>query len=427
MICTLFILDTNMIRAGLIAGGLGQNAFHIERFQTVRAANAAFHKIKPDAVLCATDLEDGCGFEFVAELTSRSEMAFVPLFLYSDRPMVEDHAKAFSSGALALLQHPADFTSLRTRLPPLMRGRSLLKELDLHIPKNDIYGLAEARATFTSKPEKIKFSATGVSPSLITRCLDLGLEFSHASPKCELIGTESGIAQAFSNLVQSADHPKVLVTNDFSEAILNEALALGANDVLPAEASLSEIGGALRYQAQIAGCRKNRISNMSALIDAAQKDSVTGLFNRNYASDYLDRALLSLNAQGTLGLLLIDLDGFKRVNDTFGHALGDRLLADVGYQLKAALREETFLARWGGDEFVAIVPDISMGQLLEIGYRLIEAIETLKTPSGQALSASFGATLTRNGETISRIPFFNRADRALYRAKNCGRGTGEVA
>lgn len=152
----------------------------------------------------------------------------------------------------------------------------------------------------------------------------------------------------------------------------------------------------------------------------ARHDDLTGLPNRMYLREHLAGRLA---AGGALGVVSLDLDGFKPVNDRFGHAAGDRVLAEIGRRLAAiAARHGLFAARPGGDEFVLIVPDdpAALAETVRIAIAAPIAIgaETVR------VRASLGTARLRPDDTVDAL--LARADRALYEAKEPGQRGGRA-
>lgn len=156
----------------------------------------------------------------------------------------------------------------------------------------------------------------------------------------------------------------------------------------------------------------------------ARHDHLTGLPNRLYFEEALQAALLQAEESGKMvGLLYIDLDRFKRINDTLGHATGDALLQQVARRLENHLRSNDTLARMGGDEFAVILGNLEIPQdAVGVAQRLIAALEKAIVVEGRELfiSASIGISMyPRDGDTAEEIR--RKADTALYRSKDRGR------
>lgn len=157
----------------------------------------------------------------------------------------------------------------------------------------------------------------------------------------------------------------------------------------------------------------------------ARHDHLTGLFNKPMFLDTLALANSRLErAGGMLGVLYIDLDGFKPVNDRFGHDAGDRVLVEIAHRLRGAVRASDVVARLGGDEFGAILENLRVGQDAErVARHVIERIAEPFDVSGTAvvISASVGAVVTDHMVPDSAA-LLTRADWQMYRAKGAGRG-----
>ncbi|WP_373183969.1 diguanylate cyclase domain-containing protein [Halomonas campaniensis] len=161
----------------------------------------------------------------------------------------------------------------------------------------------------------------------------------------------------------------------------------------------------------------------------AHYDALTGLPNRTLLADRIRQAMAAARRhQQRLALVFIDLDGFKSVNDAHGHAMGDRLLMELGRRMKAALRESDTLGRLGGDEFVAVLGDLDSEEAcLPVLERLREVAAAPVEIDGQGLevSASLGVTFYPAGEELDADQLLRQADQAMYRAKRRGKNRYE--
>jgi diguanylate cyclase (GGDEF)-like protein len=169
------------------------------------------------------------------------------------------------------------------------------------------------------------------------------------------------------------------------------------------------------------------LRNLAIAERRAATDALTGLANQRSVGDSLNRMVAQAGRSKTpLTAVMFDLDHFKRINDIHGHAKGDEVLATVAAVVQSTVRESDFLGRYGGEEFVALLPDTSRSGGAQVAEKLRLAVEALEVPDlDRRVSASFGvATLPAdavNGEQLLRA-----ADRALYAAKNAGRNRVEV-
>jgi len=160
---------------------------------------------------------------------------------------------------------------------------------------------------------------------------------------------------------------------------------------------------------------------MFQLEELASTDELTNLFNRRHFLRLAARELQSMDGSYTIGLALIDLDHFKRVNDLYGHAVGDQVLQTFAKTSVECLAPDNVLARYGGEEFVLLIPRCTRAQLIECCERIRQAFEQVQVPElpALALSLSTGMTLIEREDDMDGA--LHRADEALYRAKHHGR------
>jgi diguanylate cyclase (GGDEF)-like protein len=160
------------------------------------------------------------------------------------------------------------------------------------------------------------------------------------------------------------------------------------------------------------------------LQEASRTDSLTTIFNRRHFAEMLEAELERSRAEHLqLGLLLVDVDHFKLVNDTFGHLTGDAVLVEVAARLRGALRSFDTVARWGGEEFIVLAPALeSSQQLREIADRLRRGVSQAPVRYGERaidVTVSIGGVLADPGSSADLI--VDQADRSLYSAKRLGR------
>jgi diguanylate cyclase (GGDEF)-like protein len=210
--------------------------------------------------------------------------------------------------------------------------------------------------------------------------------------------------------------PVIFLTGYKDEYLALEAIRQGAQDYLFKDQLDAHL---IKRAIQYAVLRKQF---ESVLIMRANFDMLTGLANRMLFESRLDVALAKMKRLGgIISVLLIDLDKFKRVNDTLGHIAGDKLLKEVGHRLKQSLRSYDVAARFGGDEFAILLEDLSEYQQSEVVAKKITQI--MSTPfnlSGNELSVgvSIGVVNCNNNHDISRESLLLQADTAMYEAKS---------
>ncbi len=160
--------------------------------------------------------------------------------------------------------------------------------------------------------------------------------------------------------------------------------------------------------------------SISVLYDAATHDEKTRLYNNKFFENILDMEIeKAQRGNQKLSLFIIDIDFFKKVNDTYGHLKGDEVLVRLANVLKKQLRKSDIAARFGGEEFFVLLPETSLEKAKKITSRLRGAIKSDKVLKKYKITVSGGLTQFRKRDSKKR--FKERADKALYKAKHVGR------
>ncbi len=177
------------------------------------------------------------------------------------------------------------------------------------------------------------------------------------------------------------------------------------------------------------GAALSKYLKIKALSNAASFDPLTDCYNRRELSRMLDHNIANANRYNKdLSVIMLDIDFFKKVNDTHGHQAGDEVLKKVSAILKDTIRTSDYIARYGGEEFVIVLPDTKLSRAIELADRLRGIIEDMDIPKDESniadtikVTSSFGvAGLKKNGTQETMI---KEADANLYKAKESGRNT----
>jgi len=167
----------------------------------------------------------------------------------------------------------------------------------------------------------------------------------------------------------------------------------------------------------------NMRQQIEELALAANQDALTGVANRRSISSFLQAALTEVSLQGPpSAIMMIDIDHFKRINDTYGHNIGDQVLKMVVNTLQKNLRTSDGIGRWGGEEFIIVLRQISPAKLPIVAEKLRALVAASIVPlelEPVRVTISIGATLLRSGEMLEQA--VERADRLLYTSKETGR------
>ena len=184
---------------------------------------------------------------------------------------------------------------------------------------------------------------------------------------------------------------------------------------------------AMRTEEELLRSRKDLAEANKTLSDWAHRDTLTGLWNRRKAWDLMEyESERSARKVRTIGVAMVDIDKFKTVNDTLGHDVGDRVLKRVAEVLTNAVRKGDILARWGGEEFLAVFPETNLEGTLQAAEKLRAAIEEAPwdLPDQGKVTISVGIALKEPGAPWDLV--LKESDLALYRAKEGGRNRVSV-
>jgi two-component system cell cycle response regulator len=448
---------------------LATACYDVRTARTAAAAMEALATEEIDLLVMDVRLPDMSGIEATRRLRRDPETADVPILLVASSDAARMRIEGLSAGADDVVSWPLNEMAFLARVRSLLRARCEDRDtrlrmgglLDLGLsssPKPAGFG-ENGQAAFAAAPPKasggrIALVGGTASAALAEHRDRLQSSFRH---EVSMIGREEvlaiGAESAPDVFLIDADccgaggglrlmselrsrratrHSACIIVlpADDTERAAN-ALDLGADDVIYKPAETGEI--ALRLRTQLA--RKRRADRMRDTLDTGLRlaviDPLTGLHNRRYGLNHLEQVAARARAQGIrAGVILMDLDHFKAINDTHGHKVGDLVLSRVAQVLSDGLRAEDLVARIGGEEFLAILPNADLEQVRAAAERLRLAIESLRIPlpDGGALSVTLSlgvAMLDDHADAPGRA--VERADRALYAAKAEGRNRTQLA
>jgi two-component system, cell cycle response regulator len=221
----------------------------------------------------------------------------------------------------------------------------------------------------------------------------------------------------------------LLTSKDEKQDLIN-GLNAGADDYITKPFDLNELKARLRVGARILFLQDELIRAKDDVQFEATHDYLTGLWNRGAILDFLRREMDRSGRTGeTVGLLMLDLDHFKKINDSHGHMVGDAVLKEVAQRLACSVRSYDWVGRYGGEEFLVVVSNCPVDAVAKYAerVRLILADKPVSTEAGEIqVSASIGAACMKQSQ-CNQDCLLRAADGALYRAKELGRNRVELA
>ena len=218
------------------------------------------------------------------------------------------------------------------------------------------------------------------------------------------------------------DIPVVFLTGRVDTADVVTGLRLGAHDYLrkPFEANelMARVSAALRAKEL-----QDELRRRNAELDRVSRiDMLTNIYNRRHLDEHLRRAISGARRHGrTVGVLLVDIDHFKDVNDQYGHLAGDAVLKEVAARLQGAMRTEDALGRWGGEEFIAVLTDTPGEAIGVLAERMRQAIASTPFVLDDGTRIRVTVSIGHTAGTEDAEVLVHRSDDALYVAKEAGR------
>ncbi len=448
---TILIADAIPTSSIVLRVKLASAYYNVRQEETGETALAALAWTRPELIVASSELPDMDAATFCRRLRAMPDFGQTPLILRQSEPQPRARLAWLAAGADEVLSGPLDEGLFLARVRSLLREREREIELGQQVAASLAGGFAEPPGRF-SRPAQIALvdtlgdgALTSLRNALASRMED---RVSLLSPEAALRMTEAvpdvfvvpeapagraGAGFALLAHLRANRHtqPSALIcmTGARCSETAARAYDLGACEVLRGGPQIEEF--LIRLQRQVARKRRRDCLRdaMRDSLQAAVTDSLTGLRNRRYALQHLMGRLRPPAVQ-PYSLFLVDLDGFKQVNDTHGHAAGDVVLAGVGERLSAGLQAVDLVARLGGDEFLIGMPGGSATApqaIAETARSLIGDIPFVLPDGGEVhIGASIGVATVMPDAGLDPQVVISRADRALYMAKRAGRDSVRV-
>lgn len=398
----------------------------------------------PDIILLDLLMPGIDGYEVCRQLKANPDLQHIPVVLLTALDSREARLEGLEAGADEFLTKPIDDVVLFARLRSLARLKVMIDEMREREETSRRLGMrpmpgVRLGATggrilvVDGDPEEAQSLAEDLAAEhrpVIETDPERAVQSARGSVDLAIINVAS---QSFDALrlvaaLRSGDHarqvPILAVVNPADRARLLRALDLGVNDLLPQPFDPLELR--VRIRALI---RRKRYADylrdtLAQSIELAVTDALTGLNNRHYLMGQLDAQFERCASSGEpLSLLMLDIDLFKQVNDTHGHLMGDEVLREIAVRLAASVRAMDLPCRYGGEEFVVVMPATRIVDAARVAERIRNAIASEPFDLGDgpvSVSVSVGVSASR-GEGDRPESLLRRADEALYEAKATGR------
>lgn len=450
MSARILIVDDNPLNLKLLAAKLAHDYYIVSTAEDGLEALKKAESEKPDIILLDVMMPKLDGFETCKRLKANPATTHIPIVMITALTDVTDRVKGLEAGADDFLTKPINDLALMARVRSLLRLKMIMDEWRLRdvtsskfltqAPDEDPNPVTAAGGHILLledvQPEQLliremlaKLSATVTLANSITEATTLAqtgdfdavfvsLNLSHedALLLCPRLRTNTRTRQL----------PIVLLGQEGEMDRVAKGLDLGANDYILRPLDGNELLARARTQLKHKRHYDRLLKNYEYNLALALVDPLTGAFNRRYLDAHLPRMMArSTSHLKPLSALMIDIDYFKKINDTYGHAAGDIVLKEVVNRITNGLRPSDLVSRLGGEEFAIIMPETSLASAQAIGERLLKRLAAtpvaITKDKSISMTVSIGCACLRENDDNAVETLLRRADLALYQAKENGR------
>ena len=420
---------------------------------TATSGEEALKKVEqdsPDMVLLDVMMPGMDGFEVCKQIKNNPALAHIPVVMVTALTDSVDKVRGLEAGADDFLSKPVNDTALMARVNSLVRLKMTIDEWRAREMTASQLGVVEGSISVMDEPvenarvlivedqefesEKIAETMRRDNNNVIP--VDSGMKAMEYASQHEFdvliislnLKKEDGLrlCSHLRSNERTRSVPIIMVVTEDDMDRVARGLEIGAHDYIMRPIDRNELLARARTQIRRKRFQKRLRESYENSLEMAVRDGGTGLFNRRYLEVHLQKKLEKSFSDGKpIGLLILDIDHFKEVNDTYGHVIGDEVLVEFAERLLDNLRGFDLVARLGGEEFIAVLPDVSPEKAMQIGERLRRSIADkpfkCNIETGElTVTTSIGGALIEPGEyTVQAV--IDRADKALYEAKNGGR------
>jgi len=448
MTARVLVVDDILSNVKLLEAKLSAEYFEVVTAFSGAEALARIEEHIPDIVLLDVMMPGMDGFEVCRRIKANPRTAHLPVVMVTALDQPSDRVAGIEAGADDFLTKPVDDPALFARVRSLVRLKMMTDELRMRETTGQSMGLLDPTDTLQDanpsgriliiedRPESAAWFAGALEKTHQLSAVDT---FEEALVRVrggdfDLIIVSLGV-RGFDGLrlcsqlrsIPEARHvPILVVVSEGDRRKLTQALEMGVNDYLTRPVDRNELVARVRTQ-----LRKKRYAdrlrrNVQLSLEMAITDQLTGLHNRRYMASHLENLLASAARAGKpLAFVIMDIDYFKAVNDTYGHDIGDEVLREFAKRINANIRGIDLACRYGGEEFVVVMPETDAAFAYAVAERLRRSIETTpieisRAPGKLNITISIGIAASE-GTNDSAEALLRRADQALYSAKRAGR------
>lgn len=450
MAARVLVVDDILPNVKLLEAKLKAEFYDVITATSGQEALDTMENVLPDIVLLDVMMPGMDGFEVCRRIKDNPKTAHIPVVMVTALTDTTDRVKGLQAGADDFLSKPLNDVALLARVRSLVRLKMTVDEWRARESTASQLGMVEDGQSVMTQPveeaqilviedqsfESDKFIDTLKIDKDVVTVVTSGAEAMKLITEKDYdllaislnLSNEDGLRLC--SYVRSTERtrsvPILMIGTDEDMPRIAHGLEIGAHDYILRPVDRNELLARVRTQVRRKRFQEKLRATYEISLSLALVDSLTGLYNRRYFETHLQKLIVkNKETNKKFGVLIMDIDHFKNINDTYGHTVGDEILKIYGERLQYNIRGFDMVARFGGEEFVVLLPDVSEETAYHVGERLRRSISDVpfvcNIPDGQiTVTASIGGAIIEAGDyTVAEV--LDRADKALYAAKENGR------
>jgi two-component system cell cycle response regulator len=448
MTARVLVVDDVAANVKLLEARLSAEYFDVVTAMNGKDALAICERAECDIVLLDVMMPDMDGFEVCRRLKSNPATHHIPVVMVTALDQVSDRVRGLEAGADDFLTKPVPDVALIARVRSLARLKMVTDELRMRAVTSKEIGIqnpereAVADAGRNGRILVVDDRETSYERIASTLSDEHSVDV-QADPNEALFRAAEGhydliiVSLALENFdalrlcsqLRSLERTRsvaiLAVADADNNARMVRGLEIGVNDYLVRPVDKNELLARVRTQVRKKRYSERLRDNVQLSIEMAITDALTGLFNRRYMESHLSTLVEQAATRGKpLTVLVLDIDFFKAINDTHGHDAGDDVLREFALRIRKSIRGIDLACRYGGEEFVIVMPETNITVATMVAERLRRRIATepfVIQQGARTVDVTISIGIAALGENDEAVSVLKRADQALYRAKRDGR------
>ena len=450
MTARILVVDDVPTNVKLLEARLMAEYFHVLTASNGQAALSICQEGQCDIVLLDVMMPEMDGFEVCRRLKENPATMHIPVVMVTALDSPQDRVKGLEAGADDFLTKPVNDLALVTRVKSLVRLKMLTDDLRMRAASGDELAISQFQTIDELDPTQnrgrvvivddrassyekvVRILSENNDVDVITNGNDALIRIAEGDHELAVISLNLQdvdslrLCSHLRSLERTRALPIVVIADGEQESMVSRAVELGVNDYIRRPVDAHELKARINTQLKRKRYNDCLRESVQKTIEMAVKDPLTDLHNRRYFESHFEALFeKALNTSKPLSAIMCDIDHFKAVNDTYGHDVGDAVIKECSLRIRKSIRNIDIACRYGGEEFVIIMPDTNIELAKNVAERIRQEVSAhpiiASNGSHQVpITVSMGVACIEPPEDTPE-KLLKRSDVALYHAKRTGR------